>query len=127
VDSRRKIVSVEQAYGLARPVVAVTGSFPLLLADHVRALCRVRAECGGATLLVLLVAGNRDWLPLHARAELVAALHMVDYVVIPASELLDHFLDHLRPDRVERWEEADEIRARQFIEHVHSRQARSRR
>ena len=59
-----------------------------------------------------------------ARAELVAALRVVDYVVTADHDHLDRLIKRLRPAEVVRLETADLGRTRRLIEDVHRRQTR---
>jgi len=92
-----------------KPVCWVTGYFDPLLAEHVRRL----RECAkpGHLLIVEIANPTAPLLAQRARAELVAALSMVDYVVLgngePAEAILDagvktKFIEHvLRRHRAE--------------------------
>jgi bifunctional ADP-heptose synthase (sugar kinase/adenylyltransferase) len=88
----------------------VAGQFDPLLAEHVRIL---REHVAPDRLLIVEVTNSaRPLLPQRARAELVAALAMVDYVVMgngsddtPGIDVsvTQKFIDHLlRRHRVER-------------------------
>jgi bifunctional ADP-heptose synthase (sugar kinase/adenylyltransferase) len=82
LDTRSKIVTSEAAREKlgGRPAVWVSGCFDPLLAQHVRWL---RGCAAPGQLLVVEVANPaRPYLAQRARAELVAALSMVDYVVL---------------------------------------------
>lgn len=98
MDTRQKIA-------LAGATV-VTGHFDPLTAAHVRRLSELKQE--GRPLAVVITSPPDPILPAQARAELIAALGIVDQVVI-ARELIHE-------------EEADLGRSRQLIEHVRSRQ-----
>jgi len=63
-----------------RPVVWTSGHFDPLLAEHVRMLER-NVEPGKA-LVVEVTSPERPLLPARARAELVAALGIVELVVL---------------------------------------------
>jgi bifunctional ADP-heptose synthase (sugar kinase/adenylyltransferase) len=84
LDTRTKIVTIEEARKLTdgKPARWVAGDFDPLLAGHVSRLHEFAAPDR------LLVVGVSDiaspLLPLRARAELVAALAMVDCVVAGA-------------------------------------------
>jgi bifunctional ADP-heptose synthase (sugar kinase/adenylyltransferase) len=104
LDTRSKIVSYQTAQEMlrGRPARWVSGYFDPLLAEHVRRL----RECGkaGEFLVVEVINPDQPLLAQRARAELVAALAMVDYVVLgngePASELVDagvttQFIEHV--------------------------------
>jgi len=92
-----------------KPVRWVTGYFDPLLAEHVRRLAQNTAP--GQLLVVEIANPESPLLPQRARAELVAALSMVDYVVLgngqPSEKILDagvtsEFIDHvLRRHRTE--------------------------
>jgi bifunctional ADP-heptose synthase (sugar kinase/adenylyltransferase) len=82
LDTRSKIIPLEQARAQQRgkPACWVTGHFDPLLAEHVR---RLREQVAPGRLLIVEVTNpDRPLLPQQARAELVAALTMVDYVVL---------------------------------------------
>lgn len=86
----------------ARPACWVRGYFDPLLAEHVR---RLRGCANPGQLLVVEVSEpDLPLLPQRARAELVAALSMVDYVVLgngaPAGGIVDagvtaEFIEHV--------------------------------
>jgi glycerol-3-phosphate cytidylyltransferase-like family protein len=92
-----------------KPARWIAGYFDPLLAEHVR---RLRQHTAPGHLLVVEVANpEKPLLPQRARAELVAALSMVDYVVLgngePAQGIVDpdvtaEFIEHvLRRHRAE--------------------------
>jgi glycerol-3-phosphate cytidylyltransferase-like family protein len=122
VDTRSKILTVGEAVALmpARPLILVTGYFDLLRAEHVQELERVRGR--SATVAAVVMPRTPEFLSQHARAELVAALRMIDYVFIANPEDLEALSAALNPAEIVRLEEADLERARQLIEHVHHRQ-----
>jgi bifunctional ADP-heptose synthase (sugar kinase/adenylyltransferase) len=124
VDTRSKIVTLEEAQALARPVAVVSGSFDVLCAEHARELQDARNRAAGGALLVAVLPSAAGVLGQRARAEMVAALRMVDYVVTADYEDLDRIIHALSPTAVVRLEAADERRTRQLIEHVHRRQNR---
>jgi hypothetical protein len=57
-----------------------------------------------------------------ARAELMAALRMVDYVVTADDTAADALLASLEPAQLVRLEEVHAVRKRQLMEHVQRRQ-----
>ena len=71
-------------------------------------------------VVVLPLAG--ELLPQRARAELAAALRMVDYVVIADDTAPDALLASLEPAQLVRLEEVHAARKRQLMEHVQRRQ-----
>lgn len=102
MDTRSKIIPMEQAREnlRGREVRWVRGDFDPLLAEHVR---RLRDASQGRPLVVEVTNPARPLLPQQARAELVAALGMVDYVVlgnggsgaILDSDVTRHFIEHV--------------------------------
>jgi rfaE bifunctional protein nucleotidyltransferase chain/domain len=112
MDTREKILNCsalgrrlreEQSNG--RTVVMANGCFDILHAGHVRYLEGARGE--GDCLIVAvnsdasvrkLKGPGRPILPEQARAELVAALRCVDYVVIFGEDNVEALLRELRPD-----------------------------
>lgn len=82
LDTRSKILSAEQARREldGKPVCWVSGNFDPLLAEHVRRL----GECASPGKLLALEVTDplRPLMSQRARAELLAALQMVDYVVL---------------------------------------------
>ena len=100
MDTRAKIVHREQA-----PAEAAwfSGHFDPLLAKHARMLHEAKAP--GQLLVVEITNPARPLLAQRARAELVAGLSDVDYVV-----LADGVSDA-----------ADSDITRRFIQHVHER------
>jgi hypothetical protein len=86
VNTRTKIVSAERVRELAqgKRVRWVRGRFDPLLAEHAR---RLAALAGLEHLLVVVILDSRHGLlPREARAELVAALAVVDYVTLDPAE-----------------------------------------
>jgi bifunctional ADP-heptose synthase (sugar kinase/adenylyltransferase) len=123
VDTRSKILTLDAARGLpAQPLALVTGAFDVLRAEHVRELQGMRSRAFGNALLVVVLPCPGAVLHQRARAELVAALRMVDYVVAAAYEEVDRLIEALKPQQILRLEAADARRARQLMEHVQRRQ-----
>ena len=81
MDTRSKIIPYDDARRRFSGPAAqwVRGHFDPLLAEHVRLLRRYAVP--GQALVVEVTNPIRPLLPQRARAELVAALAMVDYVV----------------------------------------------
>ena len=111
MDTRSKIVSIEEARqrtGDSR-ALWLTGHFDPLLAEHARNL-RERVS-PGQTLVVEITNPENPLMPQHARAELVAALEAVDYVVLgngaqsDDASITERFIHHvLERHRAERKE-----------------------
>ena len=78
MDTRSKILNADAA---PRACTVVTGAFDVLLAADARELAEIRASHPNRPLLVVVLPLPAPLLPQRARAELVAALRMVDYVV----------------------------------------------
>ncbi len=119
MDTRRKIVTFEQAAKIARQsrVRLVSGYFDPLLASHAERFAEIRAAAPDTLLVAIVLDPPTPILPSHTRSELVASLRMVDYVIcgpmhtdLPANELI-----HEEP--------ADLERSRNLIEHVYQRHA----
>ena len=129
MDTRTKIVDAGAAAAAARAwradggtVAVATGHFDVLQAAHARDLAGLKAAVPGSLLFVLLTSPADPVLAERARAEMAAALAMVDYVVIIENgPVVDALLAALEPGRVLRCEAADERRMRQLIDHVHER------
>jgi bifunctional ADP-heptose synthase (sugar kinase/adenylyltransferase) len=82
LDTRSKIIPIEEARQQQRQksVYWLAGHFDPLLLEHARTLREHVVP--GRMLIVEVVNSARPLLPQLARAELVAALDMVDYVVL---------------------------------------------
>jgi len=120
MDTRSKILTLDAALRLPRGTVTLAaGYFDALRAVHVRDLTPLAAP-----LLVAVLPCVDELLPQAARAEMVAALRMVDYVVIANEKDLDALIECLAPRELVRLEAADTARVRQLRDHVHGRQSR---
>ena len=126
LDTRIKILTAAQALETAarlrqegRTLAAVTGSFDPVLAEHARRL--VAAKGDADALAVVITNPRRMLLPARARAELVAALAVVDYVVLLEQDDPD-FIEKLGARRVERQESGHEQLTEELTKHVRSRQ-----
>jgi glycerol-3-phosphate cytidylyltransferase-like family protein len=124
VDTRSKILSRDAALALPPPLTLITGYFDILRAEHARDLQQARDGAPAQPLMVVVLTGLNQILDPRARAELVAALRMVDYVVIADDGDGDIFIEALKPAQLVRLEAADQRRARQLMEHVQRRQTR---
>ena len=112
MDTRGKILSLSalrqrlaERRKCAERIVLANGCFDLLHVGHIRYLQGARRE--GDVLVVgvnsdaserALKGGGRPILPQQARAELVAALDVVDYVLIFDEPDVAALLTALRPD-----------------------------
>jgi rfaE bifunctional protein nucleotidyltransferase chain/domain len=112
MDTRTKIMDrasaqarIREEHARGRSVVLANGCFDILHVGHVRYLEGAKRE--GDVLMVgvnsdasveKLKGAGRPVLPEQARAELVAALRVVDYVVIFSDDDVGALLRELRPD-----------------------------
>jgi hypothetical protein len=119
MDTRAKIVSPQEIAG--RGAVAVVGRFDLLSAALVRDLARLREESADAPVVAVTVPAADAVQSLRARAEMAAALAVIDYVLILEATDLEGLLAALRPARIVRREEADARLARELEAHVRNR------
>jgi bifunctional ADP-heptose synthase (sugar kinase/adenylyltransferase) len=107
VDSRHKIRTTVPA---GENVQIVSGYFDPLLAAHAERLEAIKRP--GARLVVALADPPDPILPARARAELVAALRCVDYVVHPGDGIA-HIEHH--------FEQEDQRTASAFVARVRER------
>ncbi len=105
-------------------LTVIIGYFDPLTAAHARCLIEVRGELPGKTgrLAVIVTDPPDPILPQRARAELVATLHAVDYVVAERHNTSAEIVARLQPDEVIQEEAADLRRTQELIAHVHRRQ-----
>jgi len=122
VDTRNKILTLEGAAALPGEIVLITGTFDVVRAEHVRQLAAVRARTPAATLLAVVLPSPCAPLGQRARAEMVAALRMVDYVVAANHGDVEPLVLSLKPAEVVRLEAAHARLHAQLIEHVGRRQ-----
>lgn len=127
LDTRIKIRPAAQAAALRhqaaeqkRPLRVATGHFDPLLVEHARLLGEfARPE---AWLVVVVTPSRNPLLVVRARAELVASLAVVEYVLAAADAgEAERVLADLEPEAVLRWDSDDERRTAELIAHVHSR------
>ncbi|HEX3880259.1 MAG TPA: hypothetical protein VHW24_24925 [Bryobacteraceae bacterium] len=123
MDTRFKIVDASAIRG--RKAKIVTGYFDPLLAWHAEKLEALR---GGAEVFAAAVLPLRDELVgQRARAELVAALRVIDYVLIASGADFEAFGDvaaALDAAQVVRLDEEDLRRRAELIADVRSRPTR---
>jgi glycerol-3-phosphate cytidylyltransferase-like family protein len=101
LDTRAKIVKRDEIVGRLQNREArwVRGYFDPLLAEHVERIARARQT--GIALVVEVTNPPQPLLEQRARAELVAALATVDFVVLGESkqaldaDIRERFLDHV--------------------------------
>jgi hypothetical protein len=126
LDTRHKILTLDEASALAEelhrngsPPTAFVTHLEVLRADHIRQLEEFAAATPGK-LFVILTDPDSPLIPLAARAELCAALRVVDYV-IPSPAGAAPALAAIQAAATVHDEEEDRGRTRQLIEHVRSR------
>jgi len=130
VDTRDKIVAPAAAPALARErraagerIALVTGFFDPLLAAHALRLQEIARA--GQALFVAVEDPPQPLLEARARAELLAGLRVVDYVVL-AGQTPASLAETMAPDAVFNWLDDDRRRTQELIEHVHHRQKETR-
>ena len=128
MDTRNKILSGESALETAcrlkregRRLKVVTGYFDVLQAAHIRDLLAVRNGDCTAILMVVLLPHAGSLLSQRARAELVAGIGVVDYVVTDTDSATEDLLSRVPADEVISRQSADEEQARLLIQHVYAR------
>jgi bifunctional ADP-heptose synthase (sugar kinase/adenylyltransferase) len=126
MDTRAKIIDAQRAAALAQELRArgtslklITGYFDVLIAEHVRRLREIHN--GSGAVFVVIIDPPAPVLAARARAELVAALAMVDYVVPAGEQAVGELLAQFRASEIVQEETADLLRARRLAEHVQSR------
>ena len=121
LDTRSRIVDLDAALegSPGAGTALVTGYFDPLLAEHARRFREIKS--GHARLIVLLSDPPNPVLDARSRAELVAALDVVDYVVLPQECASSVELERGGKVSVYREEAADEARFARLVEHVHRR------
>jgi hypothetical protein len=127
MDTREKIIDLATAARIAAALrnrgdrlKLIAGYFDVLTPDHVR---RMRGLSDGLPIMAAVLDPPEPLLQPRARAELAAAMSMIDYVIPLQGAGLDQALEQIRPDEVIREETADGQRAQALIEHVHRRQS----
>lgn len=121
MDTRSKILTPEAARSLAGPVAVVTGYFDVLRAEHARELEAIRRSSGARALVALVLPFAGEVFEIHARARMVAALRVVDYVVVADEQEANALLEALHPQRVIHLEADDARRDREIAELVRRR------
>lgn len=126
MDTRDKIINCEHAAALATQfradgvsIQVVTGYFDVLVAGHVR---RLRQIAGAAhKLFVIVLDPPAPVLAARARAEMVAALSMVNYVIPAGKQAPEALLSRFADAEIVREESADLLRAECLSQHVQRR------
>jgi hypothetical protein len=126
MDTRAKIIDLEAAAGIAAGlrrggarIRLAAGYFDVLTPGLVR---RFQSLGEGGPVFAAVLDPDAPLLGARARAELAAALRVIDYVFPIADGDLERAIEKIGPDEVIREEAADRRRSRGLIEHVHGRQ-----
>jgi bifunctional ADP-heptose synthase (sugar kinase/adenylyltransferase) len=122
MDTRSKILTPAEACLLPPPLTVVTGYFEIPRAELVRELREARERLAGSMLVAVVLPLANAAHGQRARAEMAAALRMIDYVVIADEADPDALIDSLKPAARVRLEEAEARRMRELRDHVRSRQ-----
>lgn len=123
MDTRRKILTGgEPLPPVERPVALATGYFDILRVEHARELARLRQSTGAKSLVVIVLPLVGELMEQAARARMVAALRVVDYVLTICNQDVDALIFALHPVAIVRLETGDRLQRRQLIEHVRRRQ-----
>lgn len=127
MDTRNKILNEDEATRVARQLRGadirlrvVTGYFDPVLAAHVRRLKELAVP--NTTLMVLVNTAEDSLLDVRSRAELLAALRMVDYVAVPGPSGVKALLERIEPDAICYEEEADRKRTAELAARIRERQ-----
>jgi len=115
MDTRRKIVAADL---VPAGCCVVTGYFDVLQAGDIRDLSALPRPVAAVVLPF-----SDELLSQRARAELAAALRVIDYVVIADDPNADGLLERLRPGQIVRLEATQASRTSQLKEHVRKRQS----
>jgi glycerol-3-phosphate cytidylyltransferase-like family protein len=126
LDTRHKILTLQQARSMfgqhapeLPPSLAFVTHMEVLRPGHIRKLEELAATRPGK-LFVILTDPVSPLVPLDARAEVTAALRVVDYV-IPSPDGPGPALAAIQPVMTVHDEEEDRGRTRLLVEHVRSR------
>jgi hypothetical protein len=117
MDTRTKILTLDAARAL-RPAAVVASRFDVARAAHLRDL-----DALPRPLLAVVLHCADSVLPVTARADLAAALRVIDYVVIADDRELEALVSALQSARVIHLEETDRRRAAELKQHVQRRQS----
>lgn len=125
MDTRTKVLTPAALAVLdpPRPLLLATGRFDILRVEAVRDLAASRRRTGAQCLMVAVRPFDGELVPVAARAEMAAALRVVDYVLLAENEDLDSLAASLQPIEIIELEESETDRTRELIEHVRSRQS----
>jgi len=122
LDTRKKILTLDEAVEVidrSGKLTVIVGHFDPVTAAHAH---RISGLLGNTDRLAVVVTDPPEpVLPQRARAELMAALQAVDYVVAAMHNTSAEIIARLQPDEVIQEEGADLRRTQELIAHVHRR------
>ena len=103
VDHDRLLEVVREARAAGKTIVQCHGCFDIVHPGHIRYLEFARRQ---GDVLVVSVTGDSDvskgasrpYIPQELRAENLAALMFVDFVIVNTAPTAEGLLDRLRPD-----------------------------
>jgi bifunctional ADP-heptose synthase (sugar kinase/adenylyltransferase) len=121
MDTRSKILTPAEVRLLPPPLTVVTGYFEIPRAELVGELREARERNAGSALVAVVLPLANGAHGQRARAELAAAMRMIDYVVIADDADPNTFIESLQPAALARLEEAEVRRMRELRDHVRSR------
>lgn len=128
MDTRQKILTLEGALSKVAILraesvrfVAASGTFDVLTADMATQLEQRSRRAD--KLFVLLINPENPLMPLHVRAELAAALRVVDFVV-PVEGSVSDLVAQLQPAEWVRLEQQHQDSITRLIQHVIERHDR---
>jgi len=119
IDCQHAVALVAQLRGESAALKVVTGYFDVLVAEHVRRLRQIAA--GATKLFVVVLDPPTALLAPRARAEMVAALAMVDYVIPAGEQAAESVIRCFSANEIVREESADLLRAECLKQHVQRR------
>ena len=125
MDTRTKILTPAALAELrpARPLLVVAGRFDVLRTETAREVAAARDRTRAGSVLAVIKPLVDELAPLDARAEMAAALRVIDYVFVAPNGDWTVPVTSLQPIEIMSLEEAEAQRTRQLIEHVQSRQS----
>jgi len=125
MDTRTKTLTPAALAALdpQRPLLLATGRFDILRVEAVRDLAAWRQRTGARSLLVVVRQYDGELVPAGARAEMAAALRVVDYVLLAEDEDMETLAAALQPAEIMELEDSETDRTRELIEHVRSRRS----
>jgi hypothetical protein len=112
LDTRLKILSVEQSLASLRGCSVFAAYFDILSVPLVRRVIAI-----GKPVVAVVLDPPKPILPARTRAELAASLAAVE-AVVPIGEDAASFLRELEPDNIVHWELEDAQRTARLVEHV---------